>query len=358
MKAARFVAVFLIMCMVSLTNPSLIFASVIDKKKVEISEIKEQLSALNNRFEEAVEDYNEVTTDLGGVKQKVRKNKLKLAENLLDIKAKEVVLSSRMRSMYKEGSFSLIVTLVQSKSLLQFFDLMFLVNRIAKKDNTMIDDLKVAEQKLEGIDNELNEQKAKQEVLANKVASKRVAINKAKEKKKSLLFSVRKDLSRLQAEERERIKKIREEALRKLREQQQSTQTAPAYNGGNPGSRTDVVEIGKKYLGVRYQWGGTTPERGFDCSGFVKFVYEQIGVSLPRTSRQQYSYLSGKGRLVSKGNLAPGDLIFYGPGSVNDVKMYMGAGYIIGANGGQFITGEVRILPLNYRSDFIAAGRP
>ena len=41
------------------------------------------------------------------------------------------------------------------------------------------------------------------------------------------------------------------------------------------------------YLGVRYKWGGTSPTTGFDCSGYVQFVYGREGVRLPRTSRQQ-----------------------------------------------------------------------
>lgn len=368
MKAAKFIAAILIFGLALLTFPIQIFSSPIDEKKDEIARTKEQLETLNSKFETAVEDYNEAASNLGSTKQKIRKNKLKLADNLLEIKAKEVAVSDRLRAMYKEGPFSLIFTLFQSKSLFQFFDTVFLVDRITKKDNSLVFELKIAKQRLEITDKKLTVQKTRKEVLVNKVASKKVAINNAMGEKKALMRSVKKDLARLQAEEREKIRRLKEEALRKLKEealrkfreeqQQQNNQTEPAYNGENSGATNDIIEIAKRYLGVRYQWGGTSPERGFDCSGFVQYVYNQRGVTLPRTSREQYRYLSEKGRLIDQAALAPGDLVFYGPGAINDVKMYMGAGYIIGANGGQFIPGEIKILPLHYRSDFYAAGRP
>ena len=360
MKAARFIAVLIIFCLTLLIFPIQIFSSPIDEKKDEIEQVKDQLEALNSKLEGAVEDYNEAASNLGSVKQKIRKNKLKLAGSLLEIKTKEVAVSERLRAMYKAGPFSLVFTLFQSKSLFQFFDTVFIVDRITKKDNSLISGFKFAKERLETTDKKLAVQKNKREVLVNKVASNKIAINNAMEEKKVLMRSVKKDLSRLQAEERERIRRLREEALRKLAEekQQQNNQVEPAYNGENSGAATDIIEIAKKYLGVRYQWGGTSPQSGFDCSGFVQYVYAQLGVSLPRTSREQYRYLAETGRLVDQADLAPGDLVFYGPGAINDVKMYMGAGYIIGANGGQFIPGEIKILPLHYRSDFYAAGRP
>ncbi|KAB7707441.1 hypothetical protein F9802_06725 [Bacillus aerolatus] len=67
-----------------------------------------------------------------------------------------------------------------------------------------------------------------------------------------------------------------------------------------------MIDFGKKFMGVPYVWGGTTP-RGFDCSGFTQYVYKNEGVSIPRTTDQQYKI----GTSVSKSELVPGDLIFY-----------------------------------------------
>ncbi len=50
-----------------------------------------------------------------------------------------------------------------------------------------------------------------------------------------------------------------------------------------------AVTIAERYLGVRYLWGGDNPDDGFDCSGFVQFVYAQLGVRLPRYAATQYA---------------------------------------------------------------------
>lgn len=68
----------------------------------------------------------------------------------------------------------------------------------------------------------------------------------------------------------------------------------------------DIVAFSKQYVGVPYKWGGTTP-KGFDCSGFVTYVYREFGVSLPRTAEEQYQ----RGKKVSKDDLAVGDLVFF-----------------------------------------------
>jgi len=67
-----------------------------------------------------------------------------------------------------------------------------------------------------------------------------------------------------------------------------------------------IVNNAKKYLGGRYVWGGTNPN-GFDCSGYVKYLYEQQGVQLPRTAYEQ----SKVGKLVKKNELKKGDLLFF-----------------------------------------------
>ena len=71
-----------------------------------------------------------------------------------------------------------------------------------------------------------------------------------------------------------------------------------------------VLQIAARYVGVPYVYGGTTPS-GFDCSGFVQYVYGQLGVSLPRTAEAQRS----AGTVVSRADAQPGDLI-YSPGHI------------------------------------------
>lgn len=91
-----------------------------------------------------------------------------------------------------------------------------------------------------------------------------------------------------------------------------------------------VVADAEKYLGVPYQWGGTDPATGLDCSGLVQRVYSDLGVALPRTSQEQATV----GTPVSSVAAAqPGDLVFYEPSSTGPghVGIYIGNGMMINA---------------------------
>ena len=105
----------------------------------------------------------------------------------------------------------------------------------------------------------------------------------------------------------------------------QSVYQAEAFTSTQGRAATNAI----CYLGTPYRWGGTTP-RAFDCSGFVRYVYNKLGVSLPRTARQQYK----AGKVVSSGELKPGDLIFFDmmKGYVSHVGMYLGSNKFIHAS--------------------------
>ena len=85
-----------------------------------------------------------------------------------------------------------------------------------------------------------------------------------------------------------------------------------------------VVGIAMQYLGVPYVWGGASPA-GFDCSGFIMYVYAQIGVSLPHHAASQY----GAGSPVSRDELEPGDLVFFN--GLGHAGIYIGGGQFIHA---------------------------
>lgn len=96
--------------------------------------------------------------------------------------------------------------------------------------------------------------------------------------------------------------------------------------------RLDVLEnIVQPLLGTPYILGGTTPN-GFDCSGFTSYVFNQLGVKLPRTSEDQFH----GGQSIPLEEAQPGDLLFYdsmGKGHISHVAIYMGNGMIVHANG-------------------------
>jgi cell wall-associated NlpC family hydrolase len=86
-----------------------------------------------------------------------------------------------------------------------------------------------------------------------------------------------------------------------------------------------IVAYAKRFRGTRYVYGGTSPRSGFDCSGFVRFVYAHFGVALPHSSYGDFD----RGRRVSRSSLRPGDLVFFD--GVGHVGIYIGNGRFIHA---------------------------
>lgn len=91
-----------------------------------------------------------------------------------------------------------------------------------------------------------------------------------------------------------------------------------------------IVETAKEYLGYRYVWGGMSTS-GFDCSGFVNYVYSLYGYSMNRVAQNIYT---NDGTWVAKDQLQPGDLVFFGysASGVTHVGMYIGGGQFIHAS--------------------------
>ena len=99
-----------------------------------------------------------------------------------------------------------------------------------------------------------------------------------------------------------------------------------------PAAAGRVVPTAERYLGTPYRYGGTSPLTGFDCSGFVQYVFARNRVKLPRTSRQQ----AKTGRAMPKrfASLAPGDLVMFAERGepISHVAIYAGHNRIIHAS--------------------------
>jgi len=120
-----------------------------------------------------------------------------------------------------------------------------------------------------------------------------------------------------------------------------------------------ILERGMSLIGTRYRFGGTSEQSGFDCSGFIGYLFrEEAGMNLPRSTREM---INVDAPLVSRNNLKPGDLLFFatsGRGRVSHAGIYLGDNQFIHSSSRR--SGGVRIDSLGDRywsKTFIEAKR-
>ncbi|GFM51048.1 hypothetical protein PSCICL_34520 [Pseudomonas cichorii] len=120
-----------------------------------------------------------------------------------------------------------------------------------------------------------------------------------------------------------------------------------------------ILERGKSLIGTRYRFGGTSTTSGFDCSGFIGYLFrEEAGMSLPRSTREM---INVNAPLVSRNDLKPGDLLFFstrGRGRVSHAAIYLGDDQFIHSSSRR--SGGVRIDSLDdayWSKTFIEAKR-
>jgi cell wall-associated NlpC family hydrolase len=144
-----------------------------------------------------------------------------------------------------------------------------------------------------------------------------------------MLAGIRSEIRRIQAEEYRRSLAIARQVRAQPPVQGDPNSVIGAIGVTSDGSSVapparygGVVGIAMRYLGIPYRWGGSSPS-GFDCSGFVMYVFAQVGVSLPHNAAAQYAY----GTPVSRDQLQPGDLVFFNGLGHNGI--YIGGGNFI-----------------------------
>jgi cell wall-associated NlpC family hydrolase len=122
-------------------------------------------------------------------------------------------------------------------------------------------------------------------------------------------------------------------------------QTAPVPVAGVLQTAQDLAIYALGLIGVDYRYGGSSPERGLDCSGLVRYVFQEVvGVTLPRTARE----IARLGGRVAPGDLRAGDLVFFNTRSspFSHVGIYLGDNRFIHA---PHRGGEVEIVAMSQR---------
>ena len=185
--------------------------------------------------------------------------------------------------------------------------------------------------------------RGQQETITESLKADRAAKEKLAKEYEAKEAEAQQVYDRLSAEEQERLRKLEEQRQQEEAAREQATRESasptpspstgagdksdppPSSSGGGSGRAQQAVSYALAQVGKGYVMGTTGPST-FDCSGLMYAAYKQVDISLPRTSQAQFS----AGTSVSKGDLQPGDLVFY-YGGITHVGMYIGNGQIVHA---------------------------
>jgi cell wall-associated NlpC family hydrolase len=309
----------------------------IASKEAEAQSVMSQVQQLDSNLERAVEAYNFATTKLEKVRADLRENHASLKVAKQSLRRAQAALSARIVSLYtSDGDNNSLEVLLGASSLDDLVNRFDTANRISAQDTKILTEVATFNREVKAREQRLKRAKAKAAELVRERAAERASIESQLAARRSLLSSIRGEIAHLKAAEAARQAQLRRELAARVAAQQQAapvqtlaTTVAPVSSSTSssapapPATHGGVVGIAMQYLGTPYRWGGASPSTGFDCSGFVMYVFAQIGVSLPHSTYAMY----GMGSPVSRDQLQPGDLVFFD--GLGHMGIYVGGGSFI-----------------------------
>ena len=334
-------------------------ASVVSKQ-AQAQSVLAQIQSLDASLEHAIEAYNLANEKLDAIRGDLRENRVELVIAKGNLKRAQRALASRVVAIYTSGETdSTLDVLVGARSLADLVEGLEAVSRVSEQDTQVLTDVRTFRAEVQQRRAQLKHARAQQAQLVAERAASKASIESRLADRQRMLSSIRSEIAAIRAAEQRRQAELERQArarlnapqplIPELASAQPSTQPPSALPPAPPSKYGGVVGIAMQYLGIPYVYGGSTPA-GFDCSGFVMYVYAQVGVSLPHNAAAQY----GHGTPVDRSQLQPGDLVFFNGLGHNGI--YIG--------GGQFIhsphTGDVvKISSLSgwYDSTWVGARR-
>jgi cell wall-associated NlpC family hydrolase len=340
-------------------NPS------INSKRAEAEAVLAQIHAQDAQLEQAIEAYNYANVRLAQIDADLQSNARHLVVAKKSLGVAQGHIAERLRALYVNGDGGgAVEILLGAQNLDDLLGRLDMVQRVGDQDAKVLGDVKQFQKEVKERGARLAAARTDQARIVAERASQKQSIESQLAERKRMLAGIQDEIRQLQAEEARRQARIAAAAQARLLAQQRAASSAriqlldvgsnpapgnfeAAIPAPPPSQYGGVVGIAMQYLGVPYVWGGSSPS-GFDCSGFVSYVYAQVGVSLPHHAASQYSY----GTPVSYSDLEPGDLVFFE--GLGHVGIYIG--------GGQFIhaphTGDVvKISSLSEHGGYVGARR-
>lgn len=328
----------------------------LQKDKDSLKKVQAEGDSLEMNIEKYDNQIEEILRDIDDNKKQINKSEdaIKNSENEIvkvesELNSEQDLFDDRMKTLYINGTNSYLEAILTSNSFGDFITKVDAIKRIAEFDNKIISDLNAKKEEVTEKKSALDAEKAKLVSIKTENEGKLAKLNSAKDEQN-------KQIQELKKQEKSMTAKVNEsQALvtASLKQVEEIRKSAPKMNlsrGAAPISNNNVIAYATNYLGTPYKWGGTSPNGGFDCSGFTQYVYGHFGVNLGRTTYDQIN----NGAAVARSDLQPGDLVFFGSSSnPSHMGIYLGNNTYIHAPQ----TGDVvKISPMT-RPDYVTARR-
>lgn len=311
----------------------------------DVERAKAELDRLNEHVSLLVEQYNQEHLQLEQVQARLADAKAAADRAQADADRATASLN-RNASIAYQGMGSQFAALLDADSLADFSDRLEFMGNIAQADVDLANEAEQAQQEARWSAEEyraaLDEQQTVLDAIKTKADEVRAAAAEARAFYTSLNEKYQRHIAALEAAQ----------AAAAAAAAAQLTTTAPSNIPAPPAPNANVqavLDAAYSVIGTPYHWGGSSPETGFDCSGFTMWAWSHAGVSLPHSSAAQYASEPH----VAQEDLQPGDLLFfYTP--ISHVAIYVGGGRMIHSPH----TGSVVSVVPVYWQYFVGAARP
>ncbi|AUM93981.1 hypothetical protein EXQ31_08350 [Clostridium botulinum] len=305
-------------------------------------ELEEKIQNMDNSIQGLMYKIEDNNKDIEKNKEDISKLGKDIEKAQKQIESREDLFNKRVRAMYISGFDSYADIILESEGLSDLITRVDTVKKVMGFDQGVIKELKTKKEEikekkvaLDKKSTEIAQLKAENEkklasVKSEKSKTELEAKNLRKQKEEAAKAAQRQAAERQAAQSQSSVSQSRGgssvsvEAPSSSESSSSSSSSSKPSNPAPPATHGDVVGYAMQFQGVPYVWGGTSPS-GFDCSGFVQYVYRNAaGIELPRDTYGQI----GAGTRVSQDQLQPGDLVFPHTGHVG---IYIGGGQMIHA---------------------------